>query len=210
MKYDRLVVTGCEFSVDDEITSGYGNHLAKLLDLSYLNLSEKNNNNDKIWRTVTSRVLCKTLKSTDLLVIQYTDPFRKEFPSHPYEGGCVEKSKCIMVADKWYYTTKFSKGSHKTQAYRLNKKMHLVYEDFLDPYFNLDNIFLRHRQFSAFCHFNKINVLFYINKQLSSFLIEVDKMFKDKTNSHYMTQEKDNHQDMAQELYSYITKNMNK
>lgn len=102
-----LVVGGCSFSSNFALPENicWPNFVAGKLNTDLINESRIQGSNWRIWRTITNRVLQKTIKKTDIVIIQYTEVHRQEVWSpiapytpdtrveEPYDGGKLFKFK---------------------------------------------------------------------------------------------------------------------
>jgi len=78
--YKKLTVAGC--SVSDRgsgVDWCYGDKLAELLDVEYDHQGAICGSNDRIFRVVTNGIINGSIDTDTLVVIQYTQPVRREF-----------------------------------------------------------------------------------------------------------------------------------
>lgn len=99
-QFDKLVVAGCSVSDRGNVNFCYGDKLAELLNCEYDHQGAGCGSNYRIWRVVTQKVLNGEITPNTLLVIQYTEPTRKEFWSQHVS----------LNYDEMYYKTRDVQG----------------------------------------------------------------------------------------------------
>jgi hypothetical protein len=75
----KLFAAGCSISTRCSGKTSYPEELSKLLNYELVNCTAGCGSNYRIWRTITKHIMDGNLTSDDLLVIQYTEPTRREF-----------------------------------------------------------------------------------------------------------------------------------
>jgi hypothetical protein len=78
-----LASCGCSFSdyTGDSIQNTYGEVAAKSLNLNYLHLAQGCSSKDRVYKSIVSSVIDGKLKSGDMVIVQFPDPFRHELMS---------------------------------------------------------------------------------------------------------------------------------
>ena len=129
--YKKLVVAGC--SVSDRgggVDWCYGDKLAELLDAEYDHQGVIIGSNDRIFRVVTNKVIDKHIDSSTLVVIQYTNPERREFwTSNEPDAGIVHERPIALEEpydDGWLIRYKWNAASWMKNPH--NKKFFELYE----------------------------------------------------------------------------------
>ena len=104
MKKRKLFTAGCSISTRCNGKTSYPEELAILLNYELVNCAAGCGSNYRIWRMITKHIMDGNLTSDDLVVIQYTEPTRREFWSkfpkkknwdyaEDYDGGSVMRFK---------------------------------------------------------------------------------------------------------------------
>ena len=75
----KLFTAGCSISTRCNAKTSYPEELAKLLNYELVNCTAGCGSNYRIWRMITKHIMDGNLTSDDLVVIQYTEPTRREF-----------------------------------------------------------------------------------------------------------------------------------
>jgi hypothetical protein len=81
MRKRRLAVAGCSISDRTKTTHCYGDYLAQHLDLDYLHFASGSGSNHRSLRKITDAVMSGELQAGDIVVMQITDPTRRELQS---------------------------------------------------------------------------------------------------------------------------------
>ena len=170
----KLIVIGCSFSDRTRVLRCYGDYLSEILGLEYVHLARGASSNDRTWRVLTKHILDGTITSKDIVVVQYTDLHRREFPSygHNYEDYYVpEKSKYVGPIEKYqssfnkddiYFVSHYKADSSTWQANDCDKEMHSVYQKNCSvEEMDLDYFYTRHRQFEALCEVYNIKLVIF-------------------------------------------------
>lgn len=175
-KKPKLAVIGCSFSDLCRVDRCYGDYAAELLGLEYLHLAKGASSNDRSWRVLTKHILDGTITSDDIVVLQYTDIHRREFPSYglnyidyydPEKGkynGPNEKYHSSINKDDIYFVSHYKSGSSTWQSNHCDKEIHSAYEKNCSVWeFDCDHFYTRHKQFEALCEIHNIKlVVFWI------------------------------------------------
>lgn len=130
MRNRRLIVAGCSVSDYSGTEVTYGEVIARLSSMDYIDESAECGSNFRIWRRITSMIRKGDINENDVLIIQYTTPERKEFYSHhefesnrdkpngkmkplrePYDDGSTVKFK--------YYSYDFYRNDDEKSFMRL-------------------------------------------------------------------------------------------
>jgi len=73
-----LMVVGCSFSDRTDVEKSYGDYLSEQLGYDYIHEGAGCGSNSRMWRKATNSILSGDLTSNDILIVQYTEPTRKE------------------------------------------------------------------------------------------------------------------------------------
>lgn len=170
----KLVVTGCSLSDRTRVPRCYGDYLSEILGLEYLHLAKGATSNDRIWRVLTKHILDGVITSDDIVVVQYTDIHRREFPSygHNYENfyvpetstyhGPIEKFQSSYQEDQIYFVSHYKADSRLWQANECDEEVHTVYQKNCSvEEFDIDYFYTRHVQFEAFCELHNIKLVIF-------------------------------------------------
>lgn len=148
----RVAVTGCSFSDYTGVEHVYGETLAYHLNAEYVHLASGCGSNDRSFRRIVESVEDNTLTKDDVVIIQLTNPERKEIISKYFSYSKIGKQKfeflnneiistnAIPVYEKVKaYDAKlgdvdivFNKYKHKSHVWQVNgtdKQIHKFYED---------------------------------------------------------------------------------
>jgi len=83
----KLFTAGCSISTRCNAKTSYPEELSKLLNYELVNCTAGCGSNYRIWRMITKHIMDGNLTSDDLVVIQYTEPTRREFWSRFPKGN---------------------------------------------------------------------------------------------------------------------------
>ena len=75
----KLFTAGCSISTRCNAKTSYPEELSKLLNYELVNCTAGCGSNYRIWRMITKHIMDGNLTSDDLVIIQYTEPTRREF-----------------------------------------------------------------------------------------------------------------------------------
>ena len=103
----KLAIGGCSFSRDFEVRAKqrYPFLLSRLLGTKLVDEARTQGSNYRIWRTLTKHIIENNINAKDKLIIQYTEPHRREYwipqpPTHfdpivdePYDNGKLFRYK---------------------------------------------------------------------------------------------------------------------
>jgi hypothetical protein len=113
----RIIVAGCSVSDYSGSDITYGEVLASLANVEYIDESAECGSNFRIWRRITTLIRNSEITPNDLLIIQYTTPERKEFYSYvefdPNKDAPVGKTKPLKEPYVDGSTIKFKFHSHE-------------------------------------------------------------------------------------------------
>jgi hypothetical protein len=185
----KLVVIGCSFSARTRVSHCYGDYLSELLGIEYMHLAKGASSNDRTWRVLTKHILDGTITSDDLVIVQYTDMHRREFPSygHNYEVyydpassmilGPIEKYQSSFAEEDVYFVSHYKADSHLWQANDADAEIHCAYQKNCSvEEFDLDYFYTRHQQFEAFCKVNNIKLILFWTRythQQTDFIVKM-------------------------------------
>lgn len=82
---NKLTVLGCSYSDRSRVEKNYCDYLSSKLEIKGESLAAGCGSNPRIWRLVLSGIRSNTINKNTLLVIQYSEIFRKEFWSKFYD-----------------------------------------------------------------------------------------------------------------------------
>lgn len=166
----KLFVAGCSFSDNLPSPRNYGSKLAEKLGYEYVHKAKGIGSNHRMWRHLTNAIQNGELTSNDMLVVQYTNPERREFWS------AVPRSKQELHADiSEYYDArgtilKFKMDSHQWQSNQIEKDFMKMYqENFLSEKFEWE-VFNHHNfMFQSMLAYHKIPTVFYYSRYLNNY-----------------------------------------
>ena len=149
--YKKLVVAGC--SVSDRgggVDWCYGDKLAELLDAEYDHQGVIIGSNDRIFRVVTYRVIERHIDSSTLVVIQYSNPLRREFwTCNEPDAGRPHRRPIPLEEpydDGWLI--RYKPNAARWQVNKHNKKFFELYEtQFSNQRFVYENFRAQHYAF---------------------------------------------------------------
>lgn len=160
----KLCVAGCSFSDYTHVKKVYGEFLAERLGFDYIHEGAGCGSNYRIWRRIVNHILNGNLTPNDIIIIQYTNPERKEFYttnppfpyvnlpedaliiSEPYQSGSLIRYK--YQADSW-------------QDYENDKLFFKMYEsDHINIEYEKELFLVYHNMFQCFLKENKMRVCF--------------------------------------------------
>jgi hypothetical protein len=167
--FNSIVIAGCSFSDWSEVEHNYGEYLGQNLNLPIKSYSSGCGSNFRIWRKLTKAILDKEITSKDLLIVQYTNPDRKEFwssysslqdfdykPSgNPIKGSPMREK--YLDGD----LIKFKMGASTWQSVKVEKTFfQLLEENFTSEEFDIEIFISNHVMFQSFLKEFKIPTLF--------------------------------------------------
>lgn len=81
----KLVVGGCSVSDRTEVYECYGEILARNIGVEYIHYGAGCGSNYRMWRKITKDIIDGNITEGDIVIIQYTQPWRDEYWSCYYE-----------------------------------------------------------------------------------------------------------------------------
>ena len=152
----KLFAAGCSISTRCYANTSYPEELAKLLDYELVNCTAGCGSNYRIWRMITKHIMDGNLTPNDLLVIQYTEPTRREFWSKfpknndsykdIYDDGTIIRFKIDS-----YLWQRTKEEVEFLRAYETN---------FVNDAFELENFNVHNFNFQHMLKSNNINAVF--------------------------------------------------
>jgi len=213
----KLFTTGCSVSTKNNCKTSYPEELAKLLNYELVDLSAGCGSNHRIWRLITKNIIEGNLTSNDILIIQYTEPYRREFWSR------------FKKSDKNSLDDDFDDGRiirFKMEIYDSHKNikqekefLKLYEENFLSEKFELEIFFSHNFNFQHMLEAKNIKAIFIktnrMNKHLDWYIADSLKkyVFYDDTNNEIINNQTPEdschfsdigHKLMAENLYNHI------
>ena len=219
MKKRKLFTAGCSVSIRNSCSTSYPEELSKLLDYKLVNCAAGCGSNYRIWRTLTKHIMDGNLTSDDLVVIQYTEPIRREF----WSRFCSE-NRNVDTVDLYDEGTiiRFKFDSHIWQHSKEEREFLKLYEEnFINENFEMENFNVNNYNFQHMINNNNINVIFIkttrMNYLLDFFTFDrykknffYDYSYEDKTNNQTETDpchfSDKGHKLIAENLYQHILK----
>jgi hypothetical protein len=166
---NSIVIAGCSFSDWSQVEHNYGEYLGQNLNLPIKSYSSGCGSNFRIWRKLTKAILDKEITSKDLLIIQYTNPDRKEFWSsysslqnfdYKPSGNPIKGSP---MRDKYLDgdIIKFKMGASTWQSVKVEKTFfQLLEENFTSEEFDIEVFINNHVMFQSLLKEYKIPTIF--------------------------------------------------
>jgi hypothetical protein len=166
---NRLIVAGCSFSDWSEVEYNYGEYLGQNLNVPVKFQTSGIGSNFRIWRKLSKAIIDKEITNKDLLVIQYTNPDRKEFwsaltsphsldykPSgNPIKGSPMREK--YLGGD----IIKFKMGATEWQGVKIEQTFFkLLEENFTSEEFDVEVFINNHIMFQALLKEFKIPSIF--------------------------------------------------
>lgn len=182
----KLIVSGCSYSDRTGVEFAYGDYLAEQLGYDYLHIARGASSNYRSWFKLSRAIISGDITSDDIIVLQYTDIFRKHIPSiapyvpqfdnetgkpidlssnkHPQLPGGIEYHSTPFGTA---YTSDFKADSHLWQNEDENKLLHKAIQDYaINVEFDQEYFALMHRMFEALCTEYNIKLVIFINRYL--------------------------------------------
>jgi hypothetical protein len=186
---NKLYVAGCSFTDNLPIPHNYGSKLATLLGLEYVHKARGIGSNHRMWRHLTNAIMDKQLTSDDLLVVQYTNPERREFWSAIPRSKEELHADCSEYYDEDGTILKFKMDSYYWQNNKIEKDFMKMYEEnflsikFEQEVFNYQNfmfqsMLLQHKIPTVFLY-SRYNNNFYVNNEYKPHIFYEPKSFID-------------------------------
>lgn len=168
----KLFVAGCSFSDNLPSPRNYGSKLANLLGYEYHHRARGIGSNHRMWRKLSHDIINGNLTSNDLLVVQYSNPERREFWS------AIPRSKQELHADvSDYYDEdgsilKFKMDSHTWQNNQIERDfMKLYQENFLSEKFEREVFDTQNFMFQSMLAYHKIPTVFFKSRYLNNYTV---------------------------------------
>jgi hypothetical protein len=194
----KLFVSGCSYSDCTGINYPWGDCLASMLGYEYNHVAMGAGNNDRTWRILTRKIVSGEITPEDLIIIQYTDLFRRELPASaetfeplvipPHDDRPGKPVPWIIESDTPYgkmYTTNLKMGSH-TWVKEPHRTLHKMYEETaVDDNWTKEHFFTQHAMFKALC--DKYNIrLIILRTQYDAHLAPAQDYYADYENTHFV------------------------
>ncbi len=160
----KLCVAGCSFSDYTHVDRVYGEYLADNLQLQYVHEAAGCGSNWRIWRRVVGNVLNGVICPDDIVIIQYTNPERREFFSKNKPFNHVV-DPCIKIRTVEPYDDgsliRYKYNSHTWQDYDNENDFFKAYEDnHISITYERELFNVHHEMFQSFMKERNINVIF--------------------------------------------------
>lgn len=161
----KLCVAGCSFSDYTYVKQVYGELLAQKLGTDYIHEGAGCGSNWRIWRKVAGHVLNNTLVPGDIVVIQYTNPERREFWSKnpPFDNPYLDPMNGVKVCESYGdgSVIRYKYGSHVWQDYSDDGAFLLQYESgHVNAAYDLECFNVQHAMFQEFMKNHNMTVVF--------------------------------------------------
>jgi hypothetical protein len=159
----KLCVAGCSFSDYTKVDKVYGEYLAEKLDFDYIHEGAGCGSNYRIWRRIVGHIINGTLTPNDIIVIQYTNPERKEFFSKnlPFPHQSYESK--IRIAEPYQDGSiiRYKYWSDAWQDYENDREFFKLYErDHINITYDREVFVVNHQMFQSLCSEYNMNVIF--------------------------------------------------
>ena len=166
---NRLIVAGCSFSDWSQVEYNYGEYLGQNLNLPVSFYTSGIGSNFRIWRKLTKAIIDKEITSKDLLVVQYSNPDRREFWSahsslhdvdyqrcgNPYKGSTMREK----YADG--ELIKFKMGAWEWQGVKIEQTFFKMFEEnFVSEDYDIEVFINNHVMFQTLLKEFKIPTVF--------------------------------------------------
>lgn len=174
----KLCVAGCSFSDYTQVDRVYGEHLAEKLQFDYLHEAAGCGSNWRIWRRVVGNVLNGNVGPNDIVIIQYTNPERREFFSKnkPFEH-VVDPSVKIRTVEPYDDGSliRYKFNSHTWQDYDNENDFFKAYEDnHISIVYERELFNAHHEMFQSFMKEKNINVIFINGRYIKNNKISIN------------------------------------
>jgi hypothetical protein len=143
----------------------YGDFLSHKLGFNYLHEGAGCGSNWRIWRKITGHVLNKTLVPGDIIVIQYTNPERREFYSKnsPFIHPIIDPTNRVKISEAYDAGSiiRYKHGSYQWQDYKDDGRFFKEYEDaHVNREYDLECFNTQHAMFQEFMKNHNMTVVF--------------------------------------------------
>ena len=164
MLLKRLITAGCSFSDYAQISKNYSEYLAEKLGIEHVpGYTSGCGSNYRMWRKLLSGIRRKEITSNDLLVIQYTEPSRKEFWSRHIEDHYTNWDEKQSPIREPFGTGQIIKFKINPPVYRSKeeqKLFNLLEENFVDSEYDVELFENYHFSFLTTLETYKISTIF--------------------------------------------------
>jgi len=166
---NRLIIAGCSFSDWSEVEYNYGEYLGQNLNLPVSFYTSGIGSNFRIWRKLAKAIIDKEVTDKDLLVIQYTNPDRREFWSAHSSLHEVDYKRCgnpykgSTMREKYLggELIKFKMGAWEWQSVEIEQKFFKLFEEnFVSEDYDVEVFINNHVMFQSLLKEFKIPVIF--------------------------------------------------
>ena len=186
----KLFTAGCSVSTRNSCKTSYPEELAKLLNYELVNCAAGCGSNYRIWRMLTKHIMDGNLTSDDIVVIQYTGPFRHEI----WSRFDMDSMKSVDINMTEPYDAgrliRFKTDAHLWHDIKEEKEFFKLYEEnFINEKFEWEVFNINNFNFQHMLKNNNIKVIFIktgrMNVGVDIFMLdEYQKThFNDKSNS---------------------------
>lgn len=160
----RLITAGCSFSDYAQVRKNYSEYLAEKLGIEHVpGYTSGCGSNCRMWRNLLLGIREKNITSDDLLVVQYTEPTRKEFWSRHIDDYYVNwdrKESPMRETHGSGQLIKFKINPPRYQFREEQELFNLLEENFLDSDYDMELFENYHFAFLTTLETYKINTVF--------------------------------------------------
>lgn len=209
MRRPKLFSAGCSLADRTQTTHSYGDYLAQHMDYDYVHLAGGGGSNYRSIRQIVQAVSSGEATPEDMIVLQFTDPTRKELNSSYLSGtdhgakiakehmntckisfdrysallheGSSHKLQCpnIDITPAGVYT-RFKNNSEVYQIAQADEHLHLAYFKYAyDPMLDLQNFIVQFNMLDAFLQQHKIPYVYNWEASGASILSEFNEYYPD-------------------------------
>lgn len=168
----RLITAGCSFSDYAQVSKNYSEYLAEKLGIEHVpGYTSGCGSNYSIWRKLLFGIRNKQITSNDLLVIQYTEPGRKEFWSRHIDDYYVNWDRKESPMRETYGSGQLIKFKINPPTYQFReerKLFMLLEENFIDSEYDFEQFTNYHFAFLNTLEKYKIYAVFLLTPYLYS------------------------------------------
>ena len=138
----KFITAGCSFSDYAEVKKNYSEYLAEKLGIEYVpGYTSGCGSNYRMWRKLLSGIRNKEITSKDLLVVQYTEPTRKEIWSRHMEYINFDQTEKGSPMREPYSSGQLIKFKVNPPGYQFKEEQtlfRLLEENFTDPEYDME------------------------------------------------------------------------
>ena len=160
----NLFVSGCSFSDYTEVEINWGQTLSELLNYNYVHLNKGGGSNDRSWRELSWQILEQEITDKDLVILQYTNINRREFPSTEFGLQKITDIQWKEVNTNrfgTFYTTAFKQDSDVWQVHDTDRSLHRSYQRAAPEItWHKTHFYTQHKMFDALCKKHNINIIY--------------------------------------------------